>query len=461
MKRCSILLAALALGSCIEDAAREPTAPEPPSYTNRIPVPPKVVSNLGITFAAAETGRLERWKTLSGELVVPEHRQWTVRAPAAGRLLSMAPQWTPLRRGESLATLSSPELLAARGSLVLADERLEAAAAEVAAVLERLQESRESVGEAQRFETACRERLDEVLALEQSANALVARELLEARRYVADAGRTRLEAGIAHDALVSKLASKRLAVEEARLLADEARARIRLLTGAPGDAELHPPRDASSSERDAETVIPIPSPGTGTVHAVMATAGTTVAAGDPLARIAATDMLQFRGFLPESDAGSLPAGADVVLEFTSEHLPDAQTTLALQLPVADDATRMLSVWADVPNGSGMLASGMTARAHVLVARSESPRVLIPVACVVDDGLEAIVFKRDARDDDLVIRTPVRLGARSRERVEVLSGVRAGDVVVVDGVHQLQQTGLGKAPAGGHFHADGTWHAGNH
>ena len=57
----------------------------------------------------------------------------------------------------------------------------------------------------------------------------------------------------------------------------------------------------------------------------------------------------------------------------------------------------------------------------------------------------------------VIRTPVELGARSSGYAEVIAGVLDGDELVADGVHQLKQTGLGKAPEGGHFHADGTWH----
>ena len=58
---------------------------------------------------------------------------------------------------------------------------------------------------------------------------------------------------------------------------------------------------------------------------------------------------------------------------------------------------------------------------------------------------------------VVIRTPVELGLRGAGNVEVLSGGRAGDLVVQKGIYQLKQTGLGKSPQGGHFLADGTWH----
>jgi multidrug efflux pump subunit AcrA (membrane-fusion protein) len=94
---------------------------------------------------------------------------------------------------------------------------------------------------------------------------------------------------------------------------------------------------------------------------------------------------------------------------------------------------------------------------VLLRESQHEEVIVPVRCVVFDGLEAIVFKRDPKTPNVVIRTPVELGARAAGQVEVLAGVMAGDALVADGIQQLKLTGLGKAPVGGHFHADGTWH----
>ena len=84
-------------------------------------------------------------------------------------------------------------------------------------------------------------------------------------------------------------------------------------------------------------------------------------------------------------------------------------------------------------------------------------MLLPLSCILSDGLEKIVFLRDAEKPNVVIRTPVELGLRGGGFVEVISGLLEGDTVVDKGKHQLKQTGKGKAPKGGHFHADGTWH----
>jgi hypothetical protein len=37
-------------------------------------------------------------------------------------------------------------------------------------------------------------------------------------------------------------------------------------------------------------------------------------------------------------------------------------------------------------------------------------------------------------------------------------VAKGDQVVVDGIYQLKLSGAGKSQLGGHFHADGSFHA---
>ena len=86
-------------------------------------------------------------------------------------------------------------------------------------------------------------------------------------------------------------------------------------------------------------------------------------------------------------------------------------------------------------------------------------MFLPTACVLQDELETIVFRRAPAQPDQVIRTPVSIGRRAEGLVEILSEVGVGDEVVRDGAHQLRLTGTGKAPANGHFHADGTFHEG--
>ena len=117
------------------------------------------------------------------------------------------------------------------------------------------------------------------------------------------------------------------------------------------------------------------------------------------------------------------------------------------------------VAARVPGDGSAFPAGAAAIGAVLLGRSASEEVLVPEASVVQDELESILFRRDPAKPDQAIRTAVSLGRRAEGWVEVLSEVGEGDEVVRDGVHQLRLTGIGRAPANGHFHADGTWHEG--
>jgi len=106
-------------------------------------------------------------------------------------------------------------------------------------------------------------------------------------------------------------------------------------------------------------------------------------------------------------------------------------------------------------------AGFSAVARVLLSESPREENVLPAECVVMDGLEAIVFVRDPSHSDEFIRTPVVLGRRDRVSVELLSGVLAGDSVVRDGALQLKDASSTQKTMGGHFHADGTYHAEDH
>jgi hypothetical protein len=84
-----------------------------------------------------------------------------------------------------------------------------------------------------------------------------------------------------------------------------------------------------------------------------------------------------------------------------------------------------------------------------------------VGCVVRDGTQAIVFRRDPKNPDKAIRLEADLGVDDGRWITIMSGVKEGDEIVVTGNYQLMLATGGGAPKGGHFHSDGTWHADDH
>jgi membrane fusion protein (multidrug efflux system) len=108
---------------------------------------------------------------------------------------------------------------------------------------------------------------------------------------------------------------------------------------------------------------------------------------------------------------------------------------------------------------GWAMPGAAVHVDVVLESTGEGVLAVPKACVVRDELQHVVFRRDPKDPDKVIRIDAELGRSDGQWVEMKVGVIAGDEVVLDGVYELKLTGSGKAPKGGHFHADGTWHEG--
>lgn len=97
-------------------------------------VDPAVVQNLGIRTAPVREGRLAQSLRAVGSIVADERRIETIEARAAGWVerLEVGATGEPVRRGQLLAQIYSPDLLAAQEELVLALKSSDAALADAA-----------------------------------------------------------------------------------------------------------------------------------------------------------------------------------------------------------------------------------------------------------------------------------------------------------------------------------------
>ena len=97
----------------------------------------------------------------------------------------------------------------------------------------------------------------------------------------------------------------------------------------------------------------------------------------------------------------------------------------------DAATRTAKVRIEVANPRGDLRLGMYA--DVAISTGEATdRTLIPRASIQQIGNRSVVYLADPQQPGRFVERAVALGASSGEQVEVVSGLRAGDVVVTEG-----------------------------
>lgn len=102
----------------------------------------------------------------------------------------------------------------------------------------------------------------------------------------------------------------------------------------------------------------------------------------------------------------------------------------------DPATRAVTVRADLPNPERLLRPGMLINVDLPGVARETLRV--PEIAVVQIGRDSFVYR--AKDDGTVEQVTVTLGARADGKVELVSGVRAGDRVVIEGTGKLRPGG---------------------
>ena len=102
----------------------------------------------------------------------------------------------------------------------------------------------------------------------------------------------------------------------------------------------------------------------------------------------------------------------------------------------DPVTRSVTVRAMIPNGDGVLKSGLLMTVDVL--RNERRAVVVPEKAVIARGRETHVFVvAPAAEIPNAEFRMVRLGTRSNGKVEVVDGLVAGEYIVTDGALRLK------------------------
>ncbi len=163
----------------------------------------------------------------------------------------------------------------------------------------------------------------------------------------------------------------------------------------------------------------------GAVAQRLVNAGDYVAVGTRMFRLVKTDPLRLRLEVPERESMSVRVGQSVHL--TAEGDTNAyRGQISRVAPAIRDADRMLEVEADVPN-PGTLRVGLFANAKIIVNEGE-PAVSVPAgALIVFAGIEKIVTLKDGK----ALEKSVTTGRRQGDWVEIVSGLAAGDSVVLE------------------------------
>jgi RND family efflux transporter MFP subunit len=175
-------------------------------------------------------------------------------------------------------------------------------------------------------------------------------------------------------------------------------------------------------QQRADTVIS--SPIEGAVSERRASVGEYLAAGAPVVTLVKLHPLRLRLAVPERDATSVRVGQPVVVTVegvAGEH----HGHVARISPAISEQNRTLLVEAEVPNESAALRPGAFAKADIVLA-DDLRVVTVPSAAIVTfAGVEKVLTVDKGRAVEVRVTTGRRLG----DRVEIVTGIKAGTPVV--------------------------------
>lgn len=172
----------------------------------------------------------------------------------------------------------------------------------------------------------------------------------------------------------------------------------------------------------------IRSPFAGRVTERMVTPGQHVRPGDPLFVVADFDPLVARIYLPEKDVLHLEEGRDVRLSLAADPSFRFAGRIRQISPVVDTSTGTVKVTVEAVDPPAAVRPG--AFVSVDIVREERvAAVLLPREAVVRELGATHVF---VADGDTAVKRAVTLGLEENDHVEVVSGVTAGDQVIVAG-----------------------------
>jgi len=149
----------------------------------------------------------------------------------------------------------------------------------------------------------------------------------------------------------------------------------------------------------------------------------------PLAVVIDPRVLELEATVPAASLGAVVRGASVEFSVPSQPGKRIRGTIRRINPAVDPATGQIRVYVRVPNDAGALAAGLFAEGRVVV---EAHRALaIPLHAIDARATDPSV--RRVRGG-VVEQVPVTFGLRDElaERIEVRSGLAAGDTVLVGG-----------------------------
>jgi RND family efflux transporter MFP subunit len=207
----------------------------------------------------------------------------------------------------------------------------------------------------------------------------------------------------------------------------------KILSQSEFDAAQSKFRVADAAMNEAEAMLgytKVTAPFDGIITRKYADVGDLAAPGKPLLEMEDARQLRLEADVPEAVVDRIKLGDRLPVRIASQEaiLEGAVSEIA---PASDPNSRTFLVKLDLPSAPGLRAGQF---GRVAMPVGETSAIRVPASAVVQRGqMELVFIATDGRAQLRLIKTGERIG----NEVEVVSGLSAGESVVVDGAAQLR------------------------
>lgn len=197
---------------------------------------------------------------------------------------------------------------------------------------------------------------------------------------------------------------------------------------------------AGEDVRQAETRISksvIRAPFDGVVAARLVNVGEVVGEMQKVVfRVVDNRLLDLTVTVPSADMAAVRAGQ--ALTFATDALPGKTFTGTLKFvnPAVSESDRSVKVIAEVRNVPEVLKGGLFVKGRIATARRRQV-LQVPRASLLSWDAGAMTGELLVADNNVARRRTVRTGGASGDRVEIVSGLAAGDLVITRGAFNVK------------------------
>lgn len=196
--------------------------------------------------------------------------------------------------------------------------------------------------------------------------------------------------------------------------------------------------------------LPIYTPLSGIVIEKMVQQGQYINTGEVLFNIADLSKVWVEIDVFENEVPYIRVGQQVEIRSAIEHGAVSHGKISFVYPFHDPKTHTVKARVEMPNPGHMLKPDMFVNAIIKVPLAKG--IVVPVTAVLDTGKRQVVWVE--MSPGMFEPRDVQAGERIEDKIQILSGIKAGDKVAVSGSYLIDSESQLKGGGGGHENMPG-------